>query len=210
VELFAASALFTSKEIEVTTAPTSRRAGRRFKSSVFIATSLDGFIARRDGDIAWLTSRALNAGETGYKEFMSSVDSIVMGRNTYEMALAFGREQWPYEGKRVVVLSTLLPGDSDPRIEVRQDLDSVVQALVQSDSRHVYVDGGRVVQSFLRAGLLSELTITTVPVLLGDGLPLFGSLDRQITLTHRSTKVLGAGFVQSVYAVTSDGEEHVG
>ncbi|TDD96688.1 dihydrofolate reductase family protein [Actinomadura rubrisoli] len=173
---------------------------RPFTAAVFIATSLDGYIARADGDIGWLTSRGEQAGDTGYDAFAAGIDTLVMGRGSYEKVLTFGG--WPYEGKRVAVLSTRLPEDADPRITVHRDLDALVKDLADRGARRVYADGGQVVQAFLRAGLLDELTITTVPVLLGGGLPLFGALDRDIDLVHRSTRVLGAGLVQSTYTVT--------
>jgi dihydrofolate reductase len=175
--------------------------GETYRSSAFIATSLDGFIARTDGDITWLTSRAQDAGPTGYEDFMAGTDTAVTGRSTYEMATSFGPDQWPYEGKNVIVLSTRLRPGADPRITVCRDLDEVRQALAEVNAKHVYVDGGQTIRSFLRAGMLNDITITTTPVLLGTGLPLFGPLDGEVTLTHRSTTVLGAGFVQSTYTV---------
>jgi dihydrofolate reductase len=170
-----------------------------FHSAVFIATSLDGFIARTDGSIDWLTSRGEAAGDTGYAEFMDDIDTVVLGRNTYETVLDFGF--WPYEGKSVDVLSTTLASDTDKRITAHRDLDGLVQALTDRDAKRIYADGGRLIQTFLRAGLLNELTITVVPVLLGSGIPLFGDLDADVVLTHNATRTLGAGFVQSDYTV---------
>ncbi|WP_449061084.1 dihydrofolate reductase family protein [Planomonospora algeriensis] len=172
-----------------------------FTVSVFIATSLDGFIARPDGDIDWLTSRGEQAGDMGYQEFITGIDTVVMGRATYEKALTFGAEQWPYDGRHVAVLSTRLDDGADPRITVHRDLGRLTRALAERGTKSVYADGGQVVQSFLRAGLVHELTITTAPVLLGSGLRLFGALDGDIALVHRSTTVPGAGFVQTTYAV---------
>ncbi|QXJ19734.1 dihydrofolate reductase [Actinomadura graeca] len=172
---------------------------RPFTAAVFIATSLDGYIARADGDIEWLTSRGEQAGDAGYEEFAAGVDTLVLGRASYEKVLTFGA--WPYEGMRVVVLSTRLPQDADPRVTVVRDMDALMEDLAAHGARRVYADGGQVVQSFLRADLVDELTVTTVPVLLGGGLPLFGALDRDVDLAHRSTRVLGGGLVQSTYAV---------
>ncbi|WP_328329871.1 dihydrofolate reductase family protein [Kribbella sp. NBC_00382] len=170
-----------------------------FHAAVFIATSLDGFIARPDGSIDWLTERGEQAGDTGYDEFMAAVDTVVVGRNTYEKALTF--DFWPYEGKQVEVLSTTLPADADERIIVHRTLDGLVQTLEDRGAKRVYTDGGRVIQTFLRAGLLNELTITVVPILLGTGLPLFADLDHDIPLTHNATRTLGAGLTQSDYTV---------
>ncbi|GIH98170.1 dihydrofolate reductase family protein [Planobispora takensis] len=174
---------------------------RPFTSSVFIGTSLDGFIARADGDIDWLTSRGEAAGDTGYHEFMDGIDTVVMGRATYEKVLTFGADDWPYGGRHVAVLSTRLEAGADPRVTVYRDLDELVRGLSARGTERVYADGGQVIQSFLRAGLLDRLTITTVPVLLGTGLPLFGPLGGDVALTHRSTRDLGAGLVQSTYTI---------
>jgi dihydrofolate reductase len=170
-----------------------------FHAAVFIATSLDGYIARPDGSIDWLTERGERAGDTGYDQFMSSVDTVVLGRNTYEKALTFGL--WPYEGKQVEVLSTTLDPDADERIIVHRTLDALIETLNDRGAKRVYADGGRVIQTFLRAGLLNELTITTVPVLLGSGIRLFGDLDTDIPLTHNATRTLKAGFTQSDYTI---------
>jgi dihydrofolate reductase len=170
-----------------------------FHTAVFIATSLDGFIARPDGSIDWLTELGEQAGDTGYDEFMAAVDTVVVGRNTYEKALSFGF--WPYEGKQVEVLSTTLDADVDERIIVHRTLDGLVQTLEDRGAKRVYTDGGRVIQTFLRAGLLNELTITVVPVLLGSGFSLFGDLPHDISLTHNATRTLGAGLIQSDYTV---------
>ncbi|WP_432511394.1 dihydrofolate reductase family protein [Kineococcus sp. SYSU DK001] len=178
----------------MTTPPTTP-----FTGAVFIATSLDGFIARPDGDIDWLTRRGAQAGETGYDEFTAGIDALVMGRGTYEKALTF--DTWPYPGRTVLLLSRRAVPGADPRVHVVPDLDSAVAALTAAGARRVYVDGGRVVQSFLAAGLIGEITLTTVPVLLGRGLPLFGPLPADVDLRHLRTRVLGAGFVQTTYAV---------
>jgi dihydrofolate reductase len=170
-----------------------------FHAAVFIATSLDGFIARPDGAIDWLTERGEQAGDTGYDEFMAAIDTVVLGRNTYQKVLTF--DFWPYDGKQVEVLSSTLPADADERVIVHRTLDDLVQTLEDRGAKRIYADGGRVVQTFLRAGLLNELTITTVPVLLGTGIPLFGALDHDVALTHNATRTLGAGLIQSDYTV---------
>jgi len=170
-----------------------------FHAAAFIATSLDGYIARPDGSIDWLTARGEQAGDTGYNEFMTSVDTVVMGRNTFDKVLSF--DFWPYDGKQVEVLSTSLAPDADERIIVHRTLDGLIETLNDRGAKRIYADGGRVIQTFLRAGLLNELTITTAPVLLGAGIPLFGDLDSDITLTHNATRTLKAGFTQSDYTI---------
>jgi dihydrofolate reductase len=130
-----------------------------------------------------------------------------MGRATYETALGFGAENWPYDGLHVAVLSTRLEPGADPRVTVHRDLDGLVRALTERGTESVYADGGQVVRSFLRAGLVDELTITTAPVLIGSGLPLFGPLEADIALVHRSTTVHDAGFVQTTYAVEREDQD---
>lgn len=180
------------------------------KASVFIATSLDGFIARKDGSIDWLEGATADvpAGEdSGYGVFISTVDVLVMGRYTYEQVLTFA--EWPYGDLRVVVLS-------GKPIEIPADISGTVTALSKSPralvdqlgsegAQHLYIDGGITIQSFLSAGLIDELTITVIPVLIGEGRPLFGPLEKDIALTHLSTEAYDYGFVQSRYGVTRDG-----
>jgi dihydrofolate reductase len=168
-----------------------------FTGAVFIAASLDGYIARLDGGIDWLDSSE-DLGDTGYERFMAGIDLLVMGRGTYEKALTF--DSWPYAGRTVLVLSTRLVTE-DERVEVYTSIDDLLAAIAEARARRAYVDGGKVIQSFLRAGLIAELTITRVPVLLGEGLPLFGVTEHDIPLRHRETRVLGGGFVQSTYDV---------
>ncbi|MEK6749196.1 MAG: dihydrofolate reductase family protein [Pseudomonadota bacterium] len=169
---------------------------------MFIATSLDGFIARKDGGLDWLTGgAALNDEDYGYKAFMATVDTLVMGRNTYEMASSF--TQWPYAGKQVVVLSR---GYQSSPQHLRDSVEGLcsspkelLEYLAARGDKHVYIDGGNTIQGFLRAGLIHEITITRIPILLGEGIPLFGSLDQDVRLLHITTRVYENGFVQSRY-----------
>ncbi|NGN70206.1 dihydrofolate reductase [Streptomyces sp. A7024] len=170
-----------------------------FSSHVFIGTSVDGFIARTDGDIEWLVSRGEAAGDYGYDAFAAGIDTVVMGRGTYEAVVAGG--WWAYDGKHVAVLSTRLDADADPRITVYRSLEELISGLAERGTKNVYADGGQVIQTFLRAGLIDTITISQVPVLIGSGIPLFGPLTEDISLTHRETKVLGAGMIQTSYEV---------
>jgi dihydrofolate reductase len=168
--------------------------------SVFVGTSVDGFIARPNGDLDWLPA---GGGEPhGYDEFIASVDAIVIGRKTFETVLAF--PTWPYGGKRVVVLSSR-PVDLSAAKGVVEQMGGppaeIVSRLAASGARHLYVDGGITVQRFLRAGLVQRLVITRVPVLIGDGIPLFGSLPGDVRLRHLATRHYPSGLVQSEYAV---------
>jgi dihydrofolate reductase len=178
------------------------------KASVFVGASLDGFIARPDGAFDFL---ALAEKEPhGYEQFIATVDAIVMGRNTYEVVLAF--PDWPYGSVPVFVLSSRpLPPAPEGAVVERLHA-SPMEIFTELDSRgfeHAYIDGGVVIQSFLRAGLVSSVTITRVPVLIGSGIALFGALGTDVVLTHVSTRPLACGAVQSEYAI-GPGSVHAG
>ena len=170
------------------------------KASVFVGTSVDGFIARRDGALDFLPP---GGGEAhGYDEFMASVDALVIGRNTLETVLGF--DEWPYGAKPVFVLSTrdlpALPAGAVVERLAGEPAD-VVKELEARGVRHAYVDGGITIQRFLQAGLIQTLTITRVPVLIGTGIPLFGALPRDIVLKHVQTRHYASGLVQSEYRI---------
>lgn len=174
------------------------------RCSVFIATSLDGFIAREDGSIDWLIAAQSSVPEgenCGYAEFMAGIDVLVMGRNTYEQVLDF--DPWPYEELPVVVMSSR-PIDTRGRSSVRasgSSADGLAMELAALGYRRAYVDGGRTVASFLAAGLIDDLTITTIPVLLGRGRPLFAGISSDIPLDLGSSRWWPFGFVQNTYRV---------
>ena len=170
------------------------------KASVFVGTSLDGFIARANGSFDFLPA---GGGEPhGYDEFMESVDALVIGRNTYETVLAM--DGWPYGDKLVIVLSTrtLAPAPSGARVEHMSGPPAQILAqLTARGIQHAYIDGGITIQEFLRAGLIQRLIVTRVPVLIGSGIPLFGTVARDIPLTHIATRQYASGLVQSEYQV---------
>ncbi|MGB7449554.1 MAG: dihydrofolate reductase family protein [Ornithinimicrobium sp.] len=181
-----------------------------WQGRVFIGCSLDGFIARPDGDLGWLTDPPRDDGHAsghdgpapppGYEDFMAGIDHLVMGRGTYEKVLTFG--QWPYNAQHVIVLgSTMRPG-TDERITVARSVDEVLQTLEGRGARGVYVDGGRVIQEFLRRGLVDEMVISTAPVLIGAGIRLFGDLAVDVRLTHLGTSYGDSGMTSSRYRVT--------
>ncbi|WP_342119352.1 dihydrofolate reductase family protein [Pseudoduganella sp. OTU4001] len=171
------------------------------KTCVFIASSLDGFIAREDGNLDWLMERTPASSDTGYDSFMAGIDVIVMGRYTFETVLGF--DDWPYEGKRVVVLSRMLdeiPASLVDKVSVHPGpVRALYDSLASSGCQGLYVDGGQTVQSFIREDLVDELTITTIPILLGRGIPLFGHTGHDIPLRHTGTRQLPGGLVQDTY-----------
>jgi dihydrofolate reductase len=178
-----------------------------FTGHVFLGMSVDGFIARLDGDIEWLTGGAEpnagpddgGGGDFGFGEFVSGIDALVMGRGTYDVIAPFA--EWPYQGKPVHVLSTTLTSDADPRITVHRDFDEALAAVTAAGYRRVYVDGGRTVHQFLRAGLIADLTLSRVPVLIGTGHTPFGELAADIPLEHVDTRTFPGGMVQTTYRV---------
>jgi dihydrofolate reductase len=172
------------------------------KASVFIATSLDGFIARPDGSFDWLDVPGANE-EHGFTAFMASIDALVMGRNTFDVVAAMG--EWPYGDTPVIVLTHRpldLPADLPGRIEASSLAPlELAGELDRRGLNRVYVDGGHTIRSFLDAGLVDRMTITTIPVLIGEGIPLFGPVHGDIHLRHVTTTIHGGGLVQSVYDV---------
>jgi dihydrofolate reductase len=171
--------------------------------SVFIGTSVDGFIARCNGSFDFLPA---GGGEPhGYTEFMASVDALVIGRNTYETVLVF--PEWPYGKKRVVVLSSRSLDLSAVRGGVAEQMSGspaeIVAKLAATGAHHLYVDGGITIQRFLRAGLVHRLIITRVPVLIGEGIPLFGALPHDVRLRHVATQHYPSGMVKTEYEVAS-------
>ncbi len=173
---------------------------------VFIATSLDGFIARTDGDIDWLLQRDDPTEDHGYTTFIADKDAIVMGRGTYEKVLAMG--PWSYD-RPVTVLSRQLANTPVPdslRGKVRfSDLPpgALMEELARENVKRIYVDGGKVVQSFLRDGLIADMIVTTVPLLIGSGRPLFGALTKDIDMQLVDSRHFPSGLVQSTYRVVA-------
>ncbi len=174
------------------------------KVSVFIGTSLDGFIARPDGTFDFLPE---GGGEPhGYNEFIASVDAIVIGRKTFETVLPM--KPWPYGKKRVVVLSSR-PIDFSAVVggvveQMSGDPAEIISKLAATGANHLYIDGGITIQRFLRAGLIQRIIITRVPVLIGEGIPLFGTVPRDIRLRHIATRHYPSGLVSSEYHVAEE------
>ena len=174
-------------------------------ASVFVGASVDGFIARQNGGLDWLPT----GGEPhGYDEFIAGVDTIVIGRKTFETVLSF--EAWPYGKKQVVVLSSH-PIDLSTAAahggvveQMGGSPAEIVANLAARGAQHLYVDGGITIQRFLRAKLIQRLVITRVPVLIGDGIPLFGSLLQDTQLRHIVTRSYPSGLVQSEYEVGAE------
>ncbi len=174
--------------------------------SVFIATSLDGFISRENDSLDWLdeANKTLPKGEDcGYEKFMQGVDALIMGRHTYEKILTF--DEWPYKNKRVIVLSSSklkIPNNLASSLEHSSlDAKELCVYLEKEGLKRIYIDGGITIQRFLLAKLINELTITIIPVLIGKGKPLFPSLNTDINLKLIRSKAYDFGFTQVKYLV---------
>lgn len=172
------------------------------RMSVFVGISVDGFMARANGELDFLD---VSGDEPhGYEEFIASVDTLVIGRKTFETVLGFG--SWPYGRKRVVVLSSGRPLDFSAvqggTVEQMGGAPAeIVSKLATSGAQSLYVDGGITIQRFLSAGLIDRLIITRVPVLIGSGIPLFGALPHDVRLRHVSTRQYPSGLVTTEYEV---------
>ena len=176
---------------------------------VFIATSLDGFIARENGEIDWLEEgdeRVAPDSENedyGFDAFFNSVDVLIMGRNSFQKVLSFG--QWLYGDKRVIVLSSTMneiPDDVPDTVELKNCSPvDLYNELEDSGFENLYIDGGKTIQGFLDADLIHEVVITKIPILIGSGIPLFGPLTDDKKLRHIETLSFENGFIQSKYEV---------
>jgi dihydrofolate reductase len=176
--------------------------------SVFCGISLDGFLAKSDGNLDWMTGPGeddASGGDHGYGAFTSVIDTYVWGRKTFEKVMTF--DKWYHGEKRIVVLSHQ-PMDLGPvrerggKVEQMSGTPAeVVAQLGASGAKHLYIDGGLTVQAFLRAGLIHRIIVSQLPILIGQGIPLFGPLDHDVRLKLVSSRVYPGGMVQSEYQI---------
>lgn len=170
--------------------------------------SVDGFLARRDDTFDFLL-----AGEQvphGFEEFLARVDVVVMGRRTFEVVLRLGYLA-TYGKKPMMVLSSRPVDFSSAKGGVVEQMSGepteIVKQLKSRGFKHAYIDGGITIQRFLAAGLIDRLVLTRVPVLIGEGVPLFGPVPRDISLRHVATRSYNGGLVQSEYEVGSEAQK---
>jgi dihydrofolate reductase len=169
------------------------------KTIVYIGTSLDGFIARKDGEIDWLV-KFEKPVRGDYAEFIGKIDAVVMGRGTFEKVLTF--PSWPYKKKVFVLSNTIkqVPAKLRGKVTVlSMKPRELLNYLSKEGFSTIYVDGGKVIQSFLKEDCIDELIITKAPVLIGSGIPLFGYLDHDLQFKHVGTKIFSNGLVKSHY-----------
>lgn len=174
----------------------------RPKISVFIATSIDGYIAKKNGDIDWLTKFSPPTSETedndcGFSKFFSGIDALVMGKNTYDVVSHF--DPWPYQGKRVIVLSSTLASVCKQAELFNGEITQLIENLHSEGIKHIYIDGGATISQFLNAGLVDQLIISIIPVVLGSGIPLFSKINDDKWCQLTSSQVFSNGLVQLQY-----------
>ena len=170
------------------------------KISAYVGTSLDGFIARKDGDFSWLSQFANDEAVAAYNEFTARIDAIVIGRGTFEGALKF--PAWPYERPVYVLSSTIneVPEQAKGRAEIlSMPPREIAEHLANKGFSNIYIDGGTVIQAFLKEGLIDELVIAKAPIIIGSGIPLFGHCETDISFKHIRTIVASNGLVRSYY-----------
>ena len=172
------------------------------KNTVFIARSLDGYIADKNGGLDWLNSVPNpDQQDLGYEKFIQGVDALVMGRTTFEVVCSFDME-WPYSVPVFVLSNSLksVPEELKSKVEILNgSLPEILEQIHMKGYTHLYIDGGFTVQNFLKEDLIDELIITTIPVLLGGGTPLFGELSEELTFEHVRSDVYLNALVQDTY-----------
>lgn len=171
----------------------------RPKISIYIASSIDGYIARKDGSIDWLESGHVGDEDYGFKKFFDSIDALVLGKNTYETVCSF--DEWPYSGKRVIVLSSTLNEVRKEAELYRGQLVELASILHSQGIKHVWIDGGITVSKFLEAGLVDQITLSIIPIILGSGIPLFNSVNREQSFRLVSSKPFPSGLMQLQYEI---------
>lgn len=181
------------------------------KCSIFIATSVDGYIATKNGGVDWLqpadnpqTNRQENP-DMGFNRYINSVDCMIMGRNSMDKIASFNltQDHWPYADLEIFALSNRVkevPGNLQGKVKIHNgDIQSLLSKLEASGFEHAYIDGGKTITSFLELGLINEMTITLVPIILGQGIRLFGNIDRSVRLVQSQAEAYTNDFIQLRY-----------
>lgn len=171
---------------------------------IFMAMSLDGFVARADSGLDWLMKQPTEGEDHGYASFMGTVDGLVMGSGSFQTVLAF--DPWPYEKPVIVLSNTLKPKDIPESLRDKVTLSTLAPRplmayLADIGWTRAYIDGGKIIQSFLRAGLIADMTVTTVPILIGEGKRMFGPLEADVDLRLVASTSFASGLVTSRYEV---------
>lgn len=171
---------------------------------VFMAASLDGFVAREDNSLDWLMKYGVDENDNSFEEFTKNMDALVMGSGTYKTVIGF--DQWPYKMHTYVMSRALtqndVPEELQDKVTIKNlDPNELMKFLYENDLKKIYVDGGKLVQSFISKGLVSEITLTQIPILIGKGKRLFGELEKDIDLELITSKPMKFGFIQNHYRI---------
>lgn len=164
----------------------------RPKISVYIASSIDGYIARKDGNLDWLHYGHEGDEDYGFKKFFDSIDALVLGRNTYQFVE--GLEEWPYKGKRVIVLSNTLKEVCREAELFNGPIEDLLSKLHENKITHVWADGAITVSKFLESGLVDEITISIIAMVLGAGIPLFSVMNKEHKCSLEINQILSKWF----------------
>lgn len=184
-----------SKNLELISPP-------RPKVSIYIASSIDGYIARKDGNLDWLHYGHTGDEDYGFKKFTSTIDAVIMGKNTYEVVAGF--DEWAYKDKRVIVLSNTLDKIRKEAELFSGQLTELLAKLHAENIKHIWIDGGITVSRFLEAGLVDDITVSIIAMVLGSGIPLFSTMNREHKCRLTSTQSYPSGLVQLKYEVMHD------
>ena len=171
------------------------------KITYYVASSLDGYIAKEDGDVSWLEELNISMEDAGYNEFYSTVEALVMGRKTYEMIVSFG--QWPYGDKPVWVCSrNEIAPIKGCNLQAGSTPKEAYKAANEMNINHLWlVGGGSLASSFLEGNLLTNISLSLMPILLGSGIKLFGGLPSPIKINKESEQSHESGMVQLEYSI---------
>ncbi|MBA3237146.1 MAG: dihydrofolate reductase [Parachlamydiaceae bacterium] len=169
----------------------------RPKITIYIATSIDGYIARQDGSLDWLDRVGGFDDDYGFQKLLDSIDAVILGRNTYEIAATV--QDWPYKGKRIIVLSNTLKTVRSEAELFQGDLTQLVNNLHADGIKHVWIDGGVTVSQFLNLQMVDSMTLSVIPVILGSGMPLFSAIGKELSCSLSSSQSYPSGLVQLNY-----------
>ena len=147
------------------------------KIKLFIASSLDGYIANEDGDVDWLPDNA----NSGYDEFYKTIDTVVLGKKTYDQVLTFGA--YPYQDKKSFVFTRNNNQTKDENTEFVSDIDKFVKDIISNSGKNIWLVGGaEIISSFVNHGFVDEIILSIIPIVLGKGIPLFKNIEKETKL----------------------------
>ena len=172
----------------------------RPKISIYIATSVDSYIARKDGSLDWLDQVGGFDEDYGFQKLLDSIDAVILGRKTYEVAASVS--DWPYKGKRIIVLSNSLQTVREEAEIFQGDLSQLASQLHSEGIRHIWIDGGITISQFLDLQMVDSMTLSVIPVILGSGIPLFNPLSKEQACCLASSQSYPSGLVQLNYEMS--------